>query len=79
MVVYSCSDKLLICVWIDDVASQYDILVGVIVALFAVIFPDNVNDWSISKLFIVNDLNYPHIFPLIHLDCWILLDLIHSL
>ena len=52
----------------DDVASQYDILVGVIVELLAVIFPDNVNDWSISKLFLVNVLNYPHKFPLIHLN-----------
>ena len=53
MVVYNCCDKVLICVCIDDVASQYPKFVADIILLFADIVPEIVVKLLIVKLFVV--------------------------
>ena len=53
MVVYNCCDKVLICVCIDDVASQYPKFAALIILLFADIVPEIVVKLLIDKLFVV--------------------------
>ena len=53
MVVYNCCDNVLICVCIDDVASQFPKFVADIILLFADIIPETVVKLLIIKLFVV--------------------------
>ena len=50
---YNWDDKLLICVWIDEVASQYPKFVAEIILLFADIVPETVVKLLIVKLLVI--------------------------
>ena len=51
--VYNWDDKLLICVCIDEVASQYPKFVADIILLFADIVPETVVKLLIVKIFVI--------------------------